>query len=92
MSVLGSLLAYEGGFGLTLGSLWAYRRRMALVMPIVPPCVRHQRVHKQEILIFANYFACPRRAQGRQEYEQHSEPSDFCLTLGLLWVTFGIWG
>ena len=47
------------GFGVTLTSLWADRSRMALVMPIVPPCVWPRRVHKQEIHINAKYFARP---------------------------------
>ncbi len=62
---------------------------MALVMPIVSPCVRPKRIHKQEILIYAEDFACPRRAQGRQEHKQHSEPGDFGVSLGSLWV-YGI--
>ena len=30
----------------------AYRRRMALVMHIISPCVRPKRAHKQNLLIF----------------------------------------
>ena len=87
---MGSLLAYEGDFGLTLGSLWADKGRMVLVMPIVSPCVRPKRVHEQEITIFAKDFACPKRVQGRQKHEQHSEPSDFWGTLGPRWGYFGV--
>ena len=65
---------------------------MALVMDIVSPCVRPKRVHKQEILISARDFACPRRARGRQEHEQHSEPSDFGGILASLGSYFGVIG
>ena len=68
MSLLGSLLAYEGHFGVTLGSLWrhfgislgslwTYRRRFACLMHIISPYVRSKRVQKQKVLIFAKDFA-----------------------------------
>ena len=52
----------------------AYRRRMALAMHIISPCVRPRRAHKQEIHIFLTYFEGPRGARGRQENEKPSEP------------------
>ena len=56
-SLLGSLLAYEGDFGVTLGSLWTYRRRFARLMHIISPCVRSKRAHKQEIHVLPTFFA-----------------------------------
>ena len=71
MSLLGSLLAYVGHFGITLGSLWghfgitlgslrAYRRRFACLMHIISPCVRSKRAHKQETHVLPTSFACQR--------------------------------
>ena len=44
---------------------------MALVMPIVPPCVWPRRVHKQEIHINAKYFACLRWAESAKGGENY---------------------
>ena len=58
--------------------------------------VRPKRVHKQNIFIFAKDFACPRRARGRQECEERSEPDHFGVifgvTLGSVWVSVGDFG
>ena len=51
--------------------------------------VRPKRVHKQNIVIFAKDFACPRRARVRQECEGISEPDHFGVILGSLWDRFG---
>ena len=78
MSLLGSLLAYVGHFGVTLGSLWghfgvtlgplrAYRRRFARLMHIISPCVRSKRVQKQKVFIFAKDFACQRSPEEKQK-------------------------
>ena len=42
----------------------AYRRRMALVMHIISPCVRPKRAHKQQILIFPMNFEGSREPGG----------------------------
>ena len=64
MSLLGSLWAYEGGFGVTIGSLRADRHRMALVVPIVWLRVRPKRVPNQKILISAKDFDCQENHEG----------------------------
>ena len=74
MPLLGSLLAYEGDFGVTLGSLRAYRRRFACLIHIMSPCVRSKRVQKQKVLIFAKDFACQRCDEYPGAGFQPSEP------------------
>ena len=62
----------------------AYRRRMALVVHIMSPCVRPKRVHKQEMHISPTYCAFQTSHEDAKESLQLSEPGVFWITLGSL--------
>ena len=77
-------------FGIMLESLWAYRRRMARVMPIVSLCVRPKWVHKQEIHIFPMNFEGSRWPRADSENERPSEPTLFSGHFGVILCCSGI--
>ena len=93
-------------FGVTLRSLWPYRRPWEHVMCIVSPCVRPKRAHKQEIHIFPTFFDTFTNHEAPQEAPQGSEtegfwgPSkhilgsfgDFGMTFRALWAYEGYLG
>ena len=63
----------------------AYRRRMALAMHIISPCVRPKRAHKQNIFIFPTYFAYPRGPEDSSGAKKLASRIGF----GVIWRHFG---
>ena len=69
-------------FGVTLGSLWPYRRRLACVMRIFSPCVRPKQVQKQEIHMHPQFFDTFTNRGCSQESPRSAEPEGFTVILG----------
>ena len=96
---VGSLLAYEGEFGFTLGALWAYRRRMAGMMCVVAGLmvslfVPNRSINKiypflRRILLVKE----ARRIPGKRTAERAGALSGhFGASLGSVWVSVGGFG
>ena len=81
-----------GDFGFTLGPLWSYRRRFALLMHIISPCVRSKRVHKRETNNLPTFFACRDGPEDAKSTNKYPSRVNFAALWSYFGVAFDIWG